>query len=316
MSAVIETRGLTKYYGRRPGILDLGLDVQEGEVFGFLGPNGAGKTTTIRLLLGFIRPTSGNAAICGLDAWADAPAAHRSLAYASDDPAYLGELSAAATLDFLGRLRGLPPGSWRPVADRLELDAGVPVRKLSRGNRQKVSIAQVFMGHEPVLVMDEPTTGLDPLMQREFLSLVAEARAAGRTVFLSSHNLPEVERCCDRVGIVREGRLVAVRSVRDLLADHARSVNLVLGAPPPPGAFALPGVQVVAGAGQDVHLVVRGDPQALLRRIAELDVRDVTIATPDIEDVFLTFYEEEADGATTGVGPGRPDGEPPGGSLG
>jgi ABC-2 type transport system ATP-binding protein len=305
VGAAIELRELTKYYGRRRGISGVSLDVGEGEVFGFLGPNGAGKTTTIRLLLGFIHPTSGHATVLGRDAWADAAHVHHSLAYLSGDPAYLGELTGAETLDFLGRLRGLADDGWRPLAERLRLDTSVPVHKLSRGNRQKVGLVQVFMGTEPLLVMDEPTTGLDPLMQREFLSLVADARAAGRTVFVSSHNLTEVERSCDRVGIVRDGELVAVRAVADLLGDHARSVNVVLEAPPPAGAFDLPNVSVVASTGQDVHLVVRGDPNPLLRRIAELEVRDIEIATPDIEDVFLAYYDDPNGRARNGEGTAR-----------
>jgi ABC-2 type transport system ATP-binding protein len=305
VGAAIEFRELTKYYGRRRGVVGINLDVREGEVFGFLGPNGAGKTTTIRLLLGFIRPTSGRAIVLGRDAWSDAAVVHHSLAYLSGEPAYLGELTGAETLDFLGRLRGLEPGAWRPLAERLELDTSVHVRKLSRGNRQKVGLVQVFMGQEPLLVMDEPTTGLDPLMQREFLALAADARAAGRTVFVSSHNLTEVERSCDRVGIVRDGELVAVRSVSDLLGGHARSVNVVLDASPPAGAFDLPNVSVVASTGRDVHLMVRGDPNPLLRRIAELNVRDIEIATPDIEDVFLGFYDAPDDEGAESHGPAR-----------
>jgi ABC-2 type transport system ATP-binding protein len=190
----------------------------------------------------------------------------------------------------MARLRGLPPGSWRPFAERLELDPSVPVRKLSRGNRQKVAVVQAFMGHAPLLVMDEPTSGLDPLMQREFLALVAEARAEGRTVFLSSHNLPEVERACDRVGIIREGRLISVSTVNDLQASHWRSVNLVLAEAAAPGTFDLPDVRVLAADARDVHLMVRGDVNPLLRRLATIDVRDVSIVTLEIEDVFLGYY--------------------------
>jgi ABC-2 type transport system ATP-binding protein len=291
MTYVIEAEGLTKWYGKRRGILEVDFHVEEGEVFGFLGPNGAGKTTTIRLLLGALRPSAGRATVFGVDTWTAAPAAHRSLAYVGSDPGYLGELSAGAQLDYLGTLRGLPRGAWRTVAERLELDPTVPVKKLSRGNRQKVAVAQAFMGREPLLVLDEPTTGLDPLMQRVFLALLEEARAEGRTVFLSSHNLPEVERSCDRVGIIREGRLVDISSVQALLAEHWRSVNLVLAAAPPPGAFDLPDIELVSASARDVHLMVRGDVNPLLRRIASLDVRDVSIATPEIEDIFLRFYD-------------------------
>ncbi|HEX7951257.1 MAG TPA: ABC transporter ATP-binding protein [Candidatus Limnocylindrales bacterium] len=304
MSA-IELSHLTRRYGRRRGVIDISFEVTEGEAFGFLGPNGAGKTTTIRVLMGFLRPSEGEARIFGRDCWSDAPLVHRDVSYVGGDPAYLGELPAAEQLDVLGGLRGLEPGSWRQLAERLELDPSVPIKKLSRGNRQKVGVVQAFMGHERLLVMDEPTTGLDPVMQREFLVLVAEARAAGRTVFLSSHNLPEVERCCDRVGIVREGRLVDVSSVQALLASHWRAVNLVLGAAPEPGTFDLPNVRVLAIDGQMVHLMIQGEVNELLRRLATLDVRDVAIATPDIEDVFLGFYEDRPThaGPETAAGP-------------
>ena len=291
MPEAIELRGLTRWYGKRRGVIDLEADVHEGEVFGFLGPNGAGKTTTIRMLLGLIRPSAGGARIFGLDPWTQADAVHRQLAHLGSDPGYLGEMDAASLLDYLGALRGLPRRSWRPIAERLELDPSVPVKKLSRGNRQKVGVVQAFMGREPLLVMDEPSTGLDPLMQREFLALVAEARSDGRTVFLSSHNLPEVERACDRVAIIREGRLVKIATVAALVGDHTRSVNLVLGRPAPEGAFALPGVTILSSTGQDVHVMVRGDVNPLLRRLGELDVRDIAISTPDVEDLFFHYYE-------------------------
>ncbi|HWP64105.1 MAG TPA: ABC transporter ATP-binding protein [Candidatus Binatia bacterium] len=318
-AAVIEAHRLTKYYGRRRGVVELDFAVEAGEVFGFLGPNGAGKTTTIRLLLGLLRPTAGRATIFGLDVWTEAPAVHRRLAYVGSEPGFLGELTAAEQLDVLAALRGLPKGVWRPLAERLELDPAVPIRKLSRGNRQKIAVVAAFMGEEPLLVLDEPTTGLDPLMQREFLALVAEARAAGRTVFLSSHNLPEVERSCDRVGIIREGRLVDVSTVQRLLAEHWRSVNLVLAAPPPNGTFDLPNVEVVTASARDVHLMVRGDVNPLLRRIAGLEVVDIAITTPDVEDVFLRYYDAGAatpselagvaDGPRATVEPSDPEAE-------
>ena len=289
--AAIELSHLTRSYGHRRGVVDVTFEVADGETFGFLGPNGAGKTTTIRVLMGFLRPTEGRASIFGHDCWREAPIAHRDVAFVGSDPAYLGDLPAAEQLDVLGRLRGLERGAWRNLAERLELDPTVPIRKLSRGNRQKVAIVQAFMGRERLLVLDEPTTGLDPVMQREFLALMAEARSAGQTVFLSSHNLPEVERCCDRVGIVRDGRLVDVASVQALLDSHWRAVNLMLGTAADPAIFDLPNVRVLAITGQLVQLMVQGEMNELLRRLATLDVRDVSIATPDIEDVFLGFYE-------------------------
>ena len=298
MTQVIEAVGLTKSYGARRGIVDVDFAVGEGEVFGFLGPNGAGKTTTIRVLLGFLRPTAGRASVLGHDAWLDAPRAHGGLAYVSSDPAYLGGLTAGEQLDYMARLRGLAPRSWHPIAERLDLDPSVQVRKLSRGNRQKVGVVQAFMGEEPLLVMDEPTSGLDPLMQREFLAMVAEVRAAGRTVFLSSHNLPEVERACDRVGIIREGRLVDVSTVSALQSSHWRSVSIVLPTPPPAGLFDLPNVEIASASARDIHLMVQGDVNPLLRRLATIEVSDISISTLEIEDVFLRLYEGDrpADG--------------------
>jgi ABC-2 type transport system ATP-binding protein len=294
MTSVIEVTGLTKSYGRRRGISDVTFAVSEGEVFGFLGHNGAGKTTTIRTLLGLLRPTAGRATIFGLDAWAEASAIHQGLSYVGSDPAYLGDLTAGQQLDYVARLQGLGRDAWRHIADRLQLDPSVKIKKLSRGNRQKVGVVQAFMGEAPLIVLDEPSSGLDPLMQREFLALVSESRAAGRTVFLSSHNLPEVERSCDRIGIIREGRLIDISTVQALLAGHWRSVNLVLSDPPPLGSFEIPNVEVVSASARDVHLMVKGDANPLLRRLAQLDVRDIAITTPDIEDVFLRFYEDDA----------------------
>jgi ABC-2 type transport system ATP-binding protein len=291
MTEVIEAVGLTKSYGTRRGIVEVDFSVREGEVFGFLGPNGAGKTTTIRTLLGLLRPTAGRATVFGLDVWAEAPSVHERISFLGSDPGYLGELTAAEQLDYVARLRRLPDGAWRQLAERFELDPTVPIKKLSRGNRQKVGVVQAFMGEPPLLILDEPTTGLDPLMQREFLAVLSDLRTAGRTVFLSSHNLPEVERSCDRVGIIREGRLTQISTVQALLASHWRSVNLVLGAAPPAGTFDLPNVEVASMTARDVHVMVRGDVNPLLRRIAELDVYDVSITTPEIEDVFLRFYE-------------------------
>ena len=287
---VIETTGLTKWYGRQRGVDDVAFSVAEGEAFGFLGPNGAGKTTTIRLLLGFLRPTAGDAHLFGRDAFREAAQLHKRVSYLGSDPGFLGELTGAEQLEYLGRLRGLRRRAWAPLAERLELDPSVRIKRLSRGNRQKIGVVAAFMGEEPLLVLDEPTSGLDPLMQREFLSLVAEVRSAGRTVFLSSHNLVEVERVCDRVAIIRDGRIVDVSSVAELMGAHWRSVNLVLDTPPAPDAFDLPNVEVVAMTGREVHLMVRGDVNALLARISSHRVVDVAITTPDVEDMFLRLY--------------------------
>jgi ABC-2 type transport system ATP-binding protein len=292
---VIEAVGLTKRYGRQRGVEDVTFGVAQGEAFGFLGPNGAGKTTTIRLMLGFLRATAGDVRLLGRDAFRDAASVHAQVSYLGSDPGFLGELTAAEQLDYLARLRGLPRRVWAPLAERLELDPHVRIKRLSRGNRQKIGVVAAFMGHEPLLVLDEPSSGLDPLMQREFLALAAEARADGRTLFLSSHNLVEVERTCDRVAIIREGRVVEVSNVGDLLGAHWRSINLVLAAPPSPDAFDLPNVEVAAMTGREVHLMVRGDINAILERIAAHRVVDIAITTPDVEDMFLRAYRPTAE---------------------
>ncbi|OGO57225.1 MAG: hypothetical protein A2V85_07005 [Chloroflexi bacterium RBG_16_72_14] len=295
---VIEAAGLTKFYGSRRGVVDVDFAVAEGEAFGFLGPNGAGKTTTIRLIMGYLRVTRGDVRVFGEPAFERAPAIHANIAHLGSDPGYLGELTGAEQLDYLAALRGLPRGTWRSIAERLEFDPTVRIRRLSRGNKQKIGVIAAFMGHAPLLVLDEPTSGLDPLMQREFLALAAEARADGRTMFLSSHNLVEVERACDRVAIIRDGRIVDVSSVGELLGAHWRSVNLVLASPPAPNAFSLPNVEVAAMTGREVHLMVRGDVDPLLDRIAAHDVLDIAITTPDVEDLFLRYYREDDSGAT------------------
>jgi ABC-2 type transport system ATP-binding protein len=295
VTTVIETMQLTKSYGRRRGVEAVDVSVAEGEVFGFLGPNGAGKTTTIRCLLGALRPTSGRSEIFGLDCWLQAPTIHRRVSFLPSDPGYLGELTAAEQLGHIAALRELAPTTWQHLAERLELDPTIQIRRLSRGNRQKVGVVAAFMGDAALLIMDEPTTGLDPLIQREFLALVAEAKTAGRTVFLSSHNLPEVERSCDRVAIIRDGRIVRVSPVQELVGSHWRSVNLVLAEAAPAGTFDLPNVRVVSADARDVHLMILGEVNPLLRTIAGLDVRDIAITTPDIEDIFLRFYDGHAE---------------------
>jgi ABC-2 type transport system ATP-binding protein len=289
---VVEAAGLTKSYGSRRGIEDVTFAVEEGRAFGFLGPNGAGKTTTIRVLLGFLRATSGSARLFGEDTFESAAMLHRNVAYLGSDPGFLGELTGAEQLDYLAKLRGLPRRAWARLAERLELDPTVRIRRLSRGNRQKIGVVAAFMGNEPLLILDEPTNGLDPLMQREFLALLADVREEGRTVFLSSHNLIEVERACDEVAIIREGRIVEITNVAALLGSHWRSINLVLAKPARPADFELPNVEIAALTGREVHLMVRGDINPLLARIAAHEVADIAITTPDVEDLFLRQYRE------------------------
>jgi ABC-2 type transport system ATP-binding protein len=291
-ASAIATRGLTKRYGRHDALVDLDLRVERGEVFGFIGPNGAGKTTTIRVLLDLIRPTGGQASVLGLDARRDGVEVRRRVGYLPGDLALYEDMTAAQQLAFLARLRGKPELDARPLAERLALDLHRPVKALSRGNKQKVGIVQAFMHDPELLILDEPTTGLDPLVQHEFAAMVREARERGRTVFLSSHVLSDVERLADRVGLLRAGRLVLVDDVGALKARVSRRVELHFAQAPPPGAFdGLDGVQAVEQAGDRVTLTLVGPVDAVLKRAAAFRTLTLTSHEPDLEDIFLDLYE-------------------------
>jgi ABC-2 type transport system ATP-binding protein len=299
VEAVIRLEGLTKSYGKNRGVVGLDLEVYAGEVFGYLGPNGAGKTTTIRLLLDLIRPTSGRAVVLGSEPRAGGPALRRRIGYLAGDPALYRKMTGRQLLTYLGHLRGLPGlGPAEVLAERLELDLSRPIGDLSRGNRQKVAVVQAFMHSPQLLVLDEPTSGLDPLMQREFYGLVAEAKAEGRTVFLSSHVLSEVERIADRVGIVREGRLVVVEGLDALKAKALRRLEIHFATPVPREEFvSLPGVQDVAVEGSMLTCTVMGSIDRLLKAAARYEVVNLVSHEADLEDLFLRYYEGAGDAA-------------------
>jgi ABC-2 type transport system ATP-binding protein len=288
----ISAQGLTKQYGRRRGLAGLDLAVHTGEVFGYLGPNGAGKTTTIRLLLDLIRPTSGRIELLGGDPRRDGVALRRRIGYLPGDFTVDGRQSARELLTYLGNLRGgVPPARITALADRLDLDLTARIRSLSKGNRQKVGLVQAFMHSPELLVLDEPTSGLDPLLQQTFLAMVREARAAGQTVFMSSHVMSEVQQSADRVGIVREGRIVAVERVEDLRERAVRRVEIHFAAPVPPSEFAtLPGVGDVAVTGTVLHCRLGGRADALVKAAARHTVISLLSEEPDLEELFFTYY--------------------------
>jgi len=296
MKPAIETHGLTKYYRKAPGILDLDLEVRVGEVFGFLGPNGAGKSTTIRTLLDLLHPTRGSAELFGLDSHRDSLAIRRRTGYLPADLAFYPSMTGRQTLGYLGALRRFDP--WKNVellAERFSLDLERRVGEFSTGNRQKLGIVQAFM-HEPeLLILDEPTSGLDPLMQQEFFKLIDEVSADGRTVFLSSHVLPEVERLADRVGIVRESRLVVVEEISALKTKARPRLEIVFAEPVDVAGFrGLPGVSSAESTneGHGVELHVEGSLDAVMRAAAELSIRSITSREADLEELFLAYYQE------------------------
>ncbi|MEV6562084.1 ABC transporter ATP-binding protein [Nocardia sp. NPDC051756] len=293
MSAIISTNGLTKVYGRKPALADLDLEVPAGVVFGYLGPNGAGKTTTIRLLVGLMRPTRGSATIGGADNVRARSEAQRHIGYLPGEFVGYPDLTAEQYLSYLAHLRGgVDDKVRRLLIERLGLDPTVRIGAMSHGNRQKVGIVQAFMSEPDLLVLDEPTTGLDPLVQREFHTLVHEAKDAGRTVFLSSHVLSEVQEVADMVGILRQGRLAEVRSIGALTARPLRHIDLVFGGAPPDlnRLEYLDGVRSVRQNNRGMHIELEGSTAALLRAIAPFDVTDIVSHEPDLEEIFLNYY--------------------------
>lgn len=300
--STIHTVGLTKYYGRQLGIEDVNLDIWEGEVFGFLGPNGAGKSTTIRTLLDEIRPTSGRATILGLDTHGDTVAIRRHVGYIPGDLALYPNLTGMDTLTFFANMRGGVDWSYvDELAERLDSDLSRKVGDLSTGNRQKVGVIQAFMHRPDLLIMDEPTAGLDPLMQREFQKMVGEVSAEGRTVFLSSHTLSEVQRVADRVGIIRNGQLITVESIAELRSKSMRQVEFVLDSKAEASIFdSVEGVRNVMVEGNHVEMSFGGDMGELLRTATErYGVADIKTGEADLEEIFLTYYhggEEDEEG--------------------
>ncbi len=295
--SVIHTEGLTKFYGRHRGLVDLSLEVRPGEVVGYLGPNGAGKTTTIRLLLDFIRPTSGRAEVFGLDARSDSVEIRSKVGFLPGELIAYDGMTGWEFLTYLSNLRGGVDWSFtESLADRLELDLTRKIRNLSKGNKQKVGLVQAFMAKPELLILDEPTGGLDPLMQQEFYRLVREAEAEGQTVFLSSHVMAEVERIADRVCIIREGRLVLDEDVTTLKAKALRQIEIHFAEPPPVDAFRdIPGVREVSVEGNDLKCSVVGSVDALIKAASRFEVLNISSHEPDLEDIFLDYYREGED---------------------
>jgi ABC-2 type transport system ATP-binding protein len=299
VTAIIETEKLTKSYGPHRGIIDVDLEVNQGEVFGFLGPNGAGKTTTIRTLLDLIRPTSGRASIFGLDAAADAVQIHRRLGYLPGEFGLYDKLTGGETIEYFANLRGgVDPAYVRALVDRLDLDPSRTFREYSKGNKQKVGLV-VALQHQPeLLILDEPTSGLDPLIQQTFFDFVREARREGRTVFLSSHIISEVDRTCDRVAIIREGLIVrsgTLDALRDL-SHHAVTLRFSGEVPAAARAAfaALPGVSEVTADDHVLRMRVTGPVGPVVREAGRYELLDFESQEPSLEETFLAAYGREA----------------------
>jgi len=296
VGAAIATTGLTKDYGMGRGLFDLDLDVRSGEVFGFLGPNGAGKTTTIRLLMGMIHPTRGSAAIFGLDCQRQSVDVKRKVGYLPGELPQFGGLRGSQVVAYLGGLRGgADAGQVASLAERFELDLGQRFREYSHGNKQKLALVLAFLYQPALLILDEPTSGLDPLNQREFYRLLKEVRARGATVFLSSHVLSEVEHVCDRVGIIRQGRLVKVAGLDELHRIRVHRVEIEFGEEPPALRIrSAAGVEQAQLDGRRLTCTVRGSFAPLMAAIAGCQVLNLVSHEPSLEEVFLAYYQEQA----------------------
>jgi ABC-2 type transport system ATP-binding protein len=296
--AAIRLERLTKYYGKARGIVDVDLEVQAGEVFGFLGPNGAGKTTTIRTLLDLIRPSSGKATVLGLDSVGSSLEIRRRVGYLPGELALWEWMTARQVLDHLGDLRGGVDTAYRDeLMERFEVEVDRKVSDLSTGNKQKIGLVQAFMHKPELLVLDEPTSGLDPLMQQVTYQVIDEAHHDGRTVFLSSHVLPEVERIAKRVGIIRHGRVIEVASVDSLKERAVRLMEIRFGWPVPTAEFlsGIAGVAEVAMSGDAATLKVEGSMDSLVKALAEYEVLVVRTHDTPLEEIFLQLYRDGAD---------------------
>ena len=285
----IKTSGLTKYYGKSRGIIDLDLSIEKGECFGFVGPNGAGKSTTIRTLMGLISPTFGDAQIFGKDIVKEHDAILREIGYLPSEAIFYPGMKVIDILRLSSDLRKTDCSEEaEKLCDRLQLDTSRKVDELSFGNRKKVAIVCALQSEPPLLILDEPTGGLDPLMQREFFDIIKERQQRGATIFLSSHILSEVQRNCSRAAIIREGRIIASGSVEDLAKTNAKRVSVA-------GNFdlcGLDGIRDLNVGDRTASFLYNGDINRLLDRLSEGDVSDLSISEPDLEEIFLHYYEE------------------------
>ena len=290
----IQTNKLTKFYGKARGILELDLSVQEGECFGFIGPNGAGKSTTIRTLLGLISPTSGSAQIFGKDIVRQNREILREVGYLPSEAVFYPGMRVRELLKLSADLRGMDcAAEAAALCERLQLDPSRKAEELSFGNRKKAAIVCALQSNAPLLILDEPTGGLDPLMQREFFDILRERSRRGATIFLSSHVLSEIQRNCTRAAVIREGRLIACGSVEELAKTNAKRVSVTGSV----NLTGLKGVRDLQTGERAVSFLYNGDMNDLLLKLYVGSVQDLTISDPDLEEVFRHFYEREGDEA-------------------
>jgi ABC-2 type transport system ATP-binding protein len=290
---VIKTQNLTKFYGKSRGIENVNITVNKGDIFGFLGPNGAGKSTTIRTLLDFIRPSGGSASIFGLDCQKDTVQIKKRIGYIPGDFGLFGHMTGWKYLEYFGKVRGgYDAEAAMALARRFEIKPDRKMKEYSRGMRQKIAIIQAFMNNPDLIVMDEPTSGLDPLVQQTFMDLVQERARQGTTIFMSSHVLSEVEKVCNRVAIIKEGKIATEEKVEDLRKKSGSVVQVKFAETISPEAFRMPGVKVPTQQNGYLRMTVTGNMEGLLAEIARHRVEDISIHQMTLEEIFMHYYEE------------------------
>ncbi|GIO70240.1 ABC transporter ATP-binding protein [Paenibacillus cookii] len=285
---------VTKVFPGGKGIFDISFTVEKGEVFGFLGPNGAGKSTTIRHIMGFMKPAQGTVRIRDFDTWKDQGKFQRLVGYLPGEIAFMEGMTGKTFLDFMSRLRGgVDPKRRAELVERLQFDDRTPIRKMSKGMKQKVGIVAAFM-HEPeVIVLDEPTSGLDPLMQRVFIELVLEEKAKGTTFLMSSHSFPEIERTCDRAAIIKDGKLIAVKNIHELQAEQRKLFEVSFEDAGDRDAFLASGLKIESCKDNRVRVAVQGDYNRFVQETAKYRIRSIDVASQNLEDIFMDYYDRK-----------------------
>lgn len=295
--AIIETKNLTKYYDTTKGIENLSMTVEEGEIFGFIGPNGAGKSTTIRTLLGLIKPTSGSASIFGRDIETDGPSIREEIGYLPSEVFYYDNMRVCDLLNYSASFYNKPAGEMqariRELAARLDLDLSRKIDDLSYGNKKKVGIIQGLLHSPKLIILDEPTGGLDPLMQATFFDLMNEEHERGATIVFSSHILGEVQRLCHRVAIIKEGELVAVEQIDKLRKNSYLSISAEIAAHTTAHAFKLPGITNLVVEGSKVSFLYRGDVNDIVKVLSSMPLRSLSIEEPELEEIFMHYYKKD-----------------------
>ncbi|KQL52367.1 ABC transporter ATP-binding protein [Heyndrickxia shackletonii] len=290
----IQINQLTKVFPNGKGIFDLSFEVKQGEVFGYLGPNGAGKSTTIRHLMGFMKPKAGFAKINGLDCWSNSAEIQKHVGYLPGEIAFLDNMNGLQFLDLLGGMRGMKDLTKREeLIERFQFDVKTPIRKMSKGMKQKVGIVAAFMHDPEILILDEPTSGLDPLMQSLFIDLILEEKSKGKTILMSSHIFQEIDRTCDRVGIIKDGRLVAVENVQHLQSIQRKVFDITVQKKEDLEIVKQSGLEVLSENGLRVKVAVQGDYNHFVKVLAECEINNLDIHAQSLEEIFMHFYDRE-----------------------